>query len=313
MKKGGTTMGRKLITALTAVLLIPYIVTLAWTGTIEGRDQAPDLSSGKRILLDRGSQSTYVDVEEYLVGVVAKQVPPDYGSEVLKAQAIIARTYIYKQLGDNQEIPESALDMDYLEEAQLKELWGSDYFVTYYKDIEKAVEATKETVITYQEELIDPLFHRASTGHTRAGDSAHPYLAPAECAEDLGAENYLNVCSFGKDEFIGKINGIPEAAAVTADQIPDSIQLIARDDAGYVTEIQIGTKTYTGEEVQYALGLPSASFTLEEYEGGMRAVVKGIGHGYGFSQYAAKCKAENGMTAEELLEYFYKDTILKTE
>lgn len=306
-------MGRKLVTALVMTLLIPYIVTLAWTGTIEGKEAAPDLTSGKRIMLDRGTQSTYVDVEEYLVGVVAKQIPPDYGTEVLKAQSVIARTYIYRQLGDNQEIAESALDMDYMEEEQLKELWGSDHFVTYYKDIERAVEATKGTVITYNDELIDPLFHRASTGHTRNGDSSHPYLVSVDCAEDIGAENYLNVCSWTREAFAGKINEIPEAAVVTPDQVPGTIQLISRDAAGYVSEIQIGTKTYTGEEVQYTLGLPSASFTLEDYEGGIRAVAKGIGHGYGFSQYAAKCKAENGMTAAELLAYFYKDAILKTE
>lgn len=306
-------MGKKLITALFAALLLPYIVTLAWTGTIEGKETAPDLTSGKRIFLDRGAQGTYVDVEEYLVGIVAKQVPADFGQEVLKAQSVIARTYIYKQMGDNQEIPESALDMDYLEEKQLKELWGSDNFVTYYKEIEKAVEATKGMVLTYDGTLIDPLFHRASTGQTRNGDSAHPYLASVECAEDIGADNYLNVMSWSKEEFVEKINGIPDAAPVTADQVPETVQLISRDEAGYVKEIQIGTKTYSGEEVQYALGLPSASFTLEEFEGGMRAVTKGIGHGYGFSQYAAKCKSENGMTAEELLAYFYKDVVLETK
>lgn len=51
--------------------------------------------------------------------------------------------------------------------------------------------------------------------------------------------------------------------------------MIVRDDGGYVGQIQIGTKVYTGEEVQYALGLPSPSYTLEEYDGGIRAVCQG--------------------------------------
>ena len=75
----------------------------------------------------------------------------------------------------------------------------------------------------------------------------------------------------------------------------------------------IGTKVYTGEEVQYALGLPSPSYTLEEYDGGIRAVCQGVGHGYGLSQYGAKCMAEEGKTAEEILGFFYKNIVLISE
>ena len=95
--------------------------------------------------------------------------------------------------------------------------------------------------------------------------------------------------------------------------MPGTIQIILRDDSGYVEQLQIGTRTYTGEEVQYALGLPSAAYGFEEYEGGVRAVCQGIGHGYGMSQYGAKCKAEEGWTAEKILPYFYKNIVLISE
>ena len=39
--------------------------------------------------------------------------------------------------------------------------------------------------------------------------------------------------------------------------IPDSVQIVSRDDGGCVTALQIGGHDFTGEEVQYALGLQS--------------------------------------------------------
>ena len=100
---------------------------------------------------------------------------------------------------------------------------------------------------------------------------------------------------------------MPEGENVRAQQIPDTIQLIAKDSAGYVTQIQIGSHTFDGEAVRMALGLPSAAYTLEEYEGGVRAVCRGQGHGYGLSQYGAHMKAAGGMKAEEILGYYYKN------
>ena len=83
---------RKLAAALLFVLLFPYIVTMAWTGTVEGQNGTAGALGGRRVLLDRGETSAYMDLEEYLAGVLAVQIPADYGEETLKAQAIIART-----------------------------------------------------------------------------------------------------------------------------------------------------------------------------------------------------------------------------
>lgn len=306
-------MIKKIVTACLLALLIPYIVTLAWTGSVENNKKEIQAVSGKRILLDRGGNGGYIDVEEYLPGVVAGQIPADYGTEALRAQAIIARTYIYKRMGDESEIAESALGLNHLQERQLEELWGSSHFVDYYEQVEDAVRSTACMALTYDGVYIDPLFTRASAGITRAGDEKHPYLQPVDCPGDVEAENYLSIFTWSKDEFAEKVNSIPDAAAVTAEQIPSTIQMISKEEGGYVTKIQIGTKSYTGEEIQTALGLSSVSFSLEEYEGGMRAVCKGIGHGYGLSQYGAKQKAEEGWTAEDILSYFYKNIVLISE
>lgn len=61
-----------------------------------------------------------------------------------------------------------------------------------------------------------------------------------------------------------------------------------------MVQIQIGPKTYSGEEVQYALGLSSPCFYFDELQGKIRVTCKGIGHGYGFSQAGASALERRG-------------------
>lgn len=305
-------MAKKIMLVCIAALLLPYIITLAWTGRVEAKKNAPILTGGKKVILERNGGESYLDVEEYLPGVVAKQMPADYGREALRAQAVIARTYIYRKLNGRDEIKESELQMEYLEEKQMRAMWGSEAFVDFFKSVEEAVSSTSRLIMTYEENPIDPLFHRASTGVTRKGDENHSYLPAVSCGQDVEAEGYLTVMTLSKEDFAGKINGIGGSVPVEAAGLPQSIQIAARDEGGYVGELLIGTTVYTGDEVQRALGLPSPAFTLEEYGGGIRAVCRGIGHGYGLSQYGARCMAADGKTAEEILAYFYKNIVLKT-
>ena len=196
-------MNKRIIWAALTGLMVPYVGTLAWTGTIRGEElryeQQKEISGRRRILLDRTSGSYYMDMEEYLPGIIARQIPVEYEPEALKAQAIIARTYICRQMegaGNGEEIAESALDMDYLEADQLKKLWGSSRFPEYYKKLEDAVKATSGIVMTYEGKCIDPMYCRATAGMTRQGDFTHPYLQTVDCPGDVEAEGYMQMLSF---------------------------------------------------------------------------------------------------------------------
>lgn len=93
----------------------------------------------------------------------------------------------------------------------------------------------------------------------------------------------------------------------------DTVQIVERDEGGYITAIQIGTALYKGEEIQEALGLSSPSFTIESFEDKIRIVCQGDGHGFGLSQWGAVQMAENGSTFEEILNYYYKNIELASE
>lgn len=320
-------MNKKPFYAIISALVIPYIITLSWTGTIHGEElrheQQSEATGRRRILLDRNQSGYYMDVEDYLPGILARQMPADYEPEALRAQAIAARTYIYKQMGTlkaeepSKEIPESALDMDYLETAQMKAMWGTAQFPAIYEKLESAVRSTAGMVMTSDGQYIDAMFCRASAGRTRAGDYNHPYLQPVDCSSDVQADGFLQLSTWTPEEFTQKINEIPSSdntsRQISADQVPSTIQIISRDDSGYVTQVQLGGYTYTGEEIQYGLGLQSSCFVLESYDGNIRATVKGVGHGFGMSQAAANERAREGWKAEDILSYFYKNIDLISE
>ena len=165
----------------------------------------------------------------------------------------------------------------------------------------------------YEGREILPLFHGVSAGRTRTGDENYPYLQSVESRWDTERDDYLQTMEWGLPAFAGLINGIPGAAAVAPEQLPAEIQTVKKDDAGYIMQMKVGAKTYTGEEIQYALGLPSSCFTLEGNSEGIRAVVKGTGHGYGLSQAGADAMAKEGWGYQDILNYYYKNISLISE
>lgn len=317
-------MNKRVVWAILTGLFVPYVGTLAWTGTIHGEEmhyeQKKELSGKRRILLDRGGKSYYMDLEEYLPGVIARQMPVEYEPQALAAQAVTARTYICRQMeaaGNEEEIAESALDMDFAEPDQLKALWGTSQFPGYYAKLEEAVAATRGITMAYQGHYIDALFCRATAGSTRAGDGTHPYLSAKPCPRDIETENFLNITVFSKKDMAAAINAINVSGdgqgSIRPEALPDTIQIVSRDEAGYVTALQIDGVSYTGEQIQYALNLPSANFTMEAYEDNIRVAVKGTGHGYGLSQHTANELAKEGWKAQDILEYFYQNITLLSE
>ena len=88
--------------------------TAGWNGNSHSVDQGDGEAYSRRIILERYGVRTYLSVEDYLPGVMVCQTGPEMGMEALKCQAVIARTYIYRQMGDREEIQEEELDLDYL-------------------------------------------------------------------------------------------------------------------------------------------------------------------------------------------------------
>lgn len=287
------------------LILCPYIVTLVWTGKVEGIADQQEMNSG-RVIIDDQKSMTAVDFEEFLIGVVAAQIPADYEAEALRAQAVIARTWLDTQMGGQTEAAASSLEIPHWDIGECKKQWGAEY-TTNYEKIKAAVQSTAGMVLRYNGGQMSPMFHAASSGQTRSGGTDYPYLVPVSSAKDVEMEGYLNVTTWTSDEFADRL-GLAQREGIA-----ESIQIVERDDSGYVKSLQIFSQSFTGEAFQSALELPSTCFTIENFEGNFRIICKGIGHGYGLSQWGADKLAKEGLAAEEILTYYYKNIELISE
>ena len=80
-----------------------------------------------------------------------------------------------------------------------------------------------------------------------------------------------------------------------------------KDKNGYVKEVEINEEKIKGEIFRQFFGLASSCFSLQKIDSVIEIQTKGIGHGFGFSQWEANCLAREGKTYEDLLGHFYKN------
>ena len=86
------------------------------------------------------------------------------------------------------------------------------------------------------------------------------------------------------------------------------VQIVEKDGAGYILQIEIGGQTYSGEELRCRLGLPSACFDYTVKNDGIEFTCYGRGHGVGLSIYGADAMAGEGKSWEEIISWYFPGT-----
>ncbi len=277
------------------LMILPYIITYA----LQGKQLFDVRTEPDENLTQQAELSQ--EPTEVLIGILAGQISMDLPMDAIRAQAVLVRTeYVRrKQAGQQQE---QARSLD-----ELTALWGSQNVRKYYEIAENAVTDTAGEILTYDGKPIQTAYHRVSAGATRAMSELNgeptPYLRSVMCGMDITSEDYLTVRFFSYDEMTRALNLMQEDDLKTMTQ--------TSDDAEYVSYVQIGEKEFSGDVFRQLLDLPSPCFYLKEVEGQIRVVVKGKGHGIGMSQYAAAKQAEEGASYQDILNYFFPDTVLE--
>lgn len=249
------------------------------------------------------NQETLIDLEEYIIGVVAGEMPASFASEALKAQAIAARTYaIYKQntKTTTYDLTTDVSNQVYITPSQMKENWGNEYEY-YYNKIKDCVEETEGLVMEYEGEIISSYYFAMSNGKTEDASlvfgESKDYLISVDSSWDEEIKNYEVTTEFTIDDFCTKLN--ISSANIT-------IKDIARTPSGRVNYITINNQVFKGTEVREKLGLRSTDFTIEVADT-IKVTTRGYGHGVGMSQYGANTLAKSGKTYEEILKYYYQN------
>lgn len=280
--------------AILGMLLLP----LGFTALISGKD-AIEINKQK-------------DMEVYLPMMLCREIPWDYEEEMLKAQAVLIRSSLYLRL-ENKELDQTELKEN-LE--NYKNNSQKEQYQMAYKRMEKAVNATKGQVISYQGEICSGVFHRVSAGQTREGsevlqDTKMSFLKSVDSSQDIQSEDYLHGHYFTEEALKDRLLEIYPDIELSDQPLTEQIVVEKRDSQEYVLEIRVGSLTVPGEEFRNNLELSSSNFTVQNLDGKIRFLCKGLGHGLGLSQYGGNELAKEGKTYEQILFAYFPDVILK--
>ena len=89
--------------------------------------------------------------------------------------------------------------------------------------------------------------------------------------------------------------------------------VLQNEDGNYVEKVTICGQEFSADEIAKVLKLQSPAFSIEEYEGKIRFLVSGIGHGFGLSIYGSNILAGEGYGFKDILEHYYTNIIIKYE
>ncbi|WP_252501951.1 stage II sporulation protein D [Sporosarcina sp. Marseille-Q4943] len=250
-------------------------------------------------------------LEEYVLGVVAGEMPIDFHDEALRAQAIAARTYVLRTTdGGKKPIEATVSAQVYKTAAERKERWGKK-FKQNEKKLREIVATTAGDTIVYGDEMITAMFFSTSNGKTETAQnysgSPIPYLqsveSPGEEVVAAEVERHIEMPIAKWNEALGSV--------WKADRFK-SLQLV-RNQTGRVQKAVSSGFEMSGRDMREALGLASTDFDIA-YDVTNEIVLiktKGYGHGVGMSQYGAEAFAQKGWTAENILTYYYSGTTIK--
>lgn len=270
------------------IILLPYVLTVFLNGPIV----TSSTNVGEMTVNVSGKNgSETIAMEDYGIGILAREVPGDFEMEALKAQAILVRTRLYKELQENGS--ETVFSEDFWTKQDMQEAWGIAKFTGYYSNLESAWKNTEGKILLYEEKPVHAPFFSLSNGSTRDGK------------EVLGKDfSYLKIKDCPMD-----IESAEQIQTVVLDEINEGetkIEVLSCDTAGYVLKVRVGEEEVNGEEFRQNYNLASSCFSIQEYEGQIRITTRGVGHGIGLSQYTANRMAEEGKNCDEILLYFYE-------
>lgn len=247
-----------------------------------------------------------MNLDEYLVGVVAAEMPASFNMEALKAQAVVARTYTLKLIEQGRELTDTVSTQVYKSNDELRNMWSSSYN-KYYDKVKQAVLSTKNLCIKYNGKLIDAVYHASSNGYTEDAllvwNNDIPYLKSVTSPWDTSSSVFI------RDTLIPFVK---ISSSLGTDFNANSvIEILSKDQTGRILKIKINDKEYSGVEVRNLLGLRSADFDYNITNDGVIFTTRGYGHGVGMSQYGANGMANSGYNYEQIIKYYYTNVTIE--
>lgn len=262
------------------------------------------------VFMHESNEKKSMKMEEYIAGVVAGEMKPDWPVQALAAQAILARTFTLEAIESKGGVPTRGTQAS----TDIKEFQAYDA-KAITENVRKAVEMTKGQVITYQGKPIQAWFHASAGGMTATAqeglaykEQEPPYIHAIPSPDDLAPEDIKNwSASFSTGEVLTALDKIGKKT----DKV-ESMEIAQKGPSGRTIVLTVNKNiSVSGPELRVALDSTKLkSMLLNKIEVmGERVVFygEGYGHGVGMSQWGANKMATQGKKPEEIIGYYFKD------
>lgn len=269
-----------------------------------------------RLHLEDNQVKTF-PLEEYLLGVVAAEMPAEFETEALKAQAVAARTYVLKRKTDKTisgniyDIDTTEMTQTWISNQDMLKKWGLVGYWKYRKKIADALEQTEGMYLTYKGQIIDAVYHSSSgRKNTEAASdvwSSHEDYLVSVSSGETNTRRFVKQLTFDPDTFY-KLLGL---TAVPQPFSEGDLLIIARTKAGRIKNIAFRNKVFPATEFRFRLGLPATDFEWRIDKDRIEFCVYGNGHAVGMSQYGANDLAKEGRNFKEILAHYYPGTVIQ--
>jgi stage II sporulation protein D (peptidoglycan lytic transglycosylase) len=249
--------------------------------------------------------------EEYLVGAVKAEAGDKMPLEMLKAQAIVARTYAAYHRRLNAAKPYHIVSGT--ANQQYAGLVNAD------SPAWTAVRDTEGQVLLWEGDLFPAFYHTDSGGYTEDprvvfATAGMPALVPVRVEFPSRSPHH----SWNLDVPLGDLAAALRRGGVSVGTIT-GLRVLERSISLRVSRISVvgtrGSATLRGNEFRRLVGydtLKSTLFAVSVDRSYARFAGRGYGHGVGLDQWSAKTMADQGYTARQIVEYYYPGATLSS-
>ena len=270
--------------------------------TINGR-----VFRGNIRIINKGNNAllvvNYLDLEDYIKGILYHEVSHYWPYEALKAQAVVCRTYALYQIKENK-----ARDFDLTADIY-SQVYGGRTSERYRTN--KAVKYTTGQVLIFKGKIFPAYFHSCCGGHTEDASLLwNTDIAPLKgvvCNFCKESPHFNWSTSLSTDEIIKKLSG-------SGRKLEDVKEIVAvgENPSGRIINVQIVSEKKEvktpAKDFRYALGpnlIRSTKFSVRKE--GDKFVFDGIGwgHGAGMCQWGAYFMAKDGYNYQQILDFYY--------
>lgn len=302
---------KKVIFFVALLVFIPFFIVIIYNNNYKEIELHYINNVFIRVKRQKNNSIIRIPLEEYIVGVLAGEMPISFDMEALKAQAVASRSYALLRIEYNKDkeydVVDSVINQVYLDDEYLRNAWGKKYV----KNINKLRQAVNETIdeyLSYDNAIVDALFFSTSNGYTEDSNNIFgfkcDYLKSVESPWDKEVSSgFLSNKTISLNSFYDKL-GLEFNKNL-------DISILNRSSTGRILSIKINNKIFKGTQVYDKLGLRSTDFEFELMGDDVKITTKGYGHGVGMSQYGALGMAKEGFSYEDILKYYYNGAEIK--